>query len=122
MCIRDRQHVGRDRRRGFHQARVGAGLFLGGRQQAVAAVEFTQAVRGARGRQRGQHAAGLHLGLFEQLGQIFFGVRITAFEQADPAALEQLVVTRLGALAAPSADAIGNRQQPGQQAQAHRCV
>ncbi|KAG1088609.1 hypothetical protein G6F40_013465 [Rhizopus arrhizus] len=43
---------------------------------------------------------------------------IAAFQQADPAALQQFVIARLGAFAAPDADAVGDGQQPRQQAQA----
>ncbi|KAG0922889.1 hypothetical protein G6F32_014480 [Rhizopus arrhizus] len=75
-------------------------------------------MRGARGGQGRQHAAGLGLGLLKQLGQILFGMGIAAFQQADPAALQQFVIARLGAFAAPDADAVGDGQQPRQQAQA----
>ncbi|MNV51819.1 hypothetical protein D3C71_1438820 [compost metagenome] len=113
------QHVSRYRGRGFHQTGIDTRLFLRGAQKAIAPVEFTQAMRCAPCRQGGQNAARLHLGLLKQLGQILFGVRVAAFQQADPAAFEQFVVARLGALAAPRPHTIGNGQQPGQQAQAH---
>ncbi len=112
------QHVGGNRGRGFKQAGIRAGLFLRVGKQAIAPVEFTEAMRGTGGRQRGQDAARTDLGLVQKLRQVFFGMGIAAFEKTNPATFQQFMVARLGTLAAPGPDAIGNGEQPGQQAQA----
>jgi len=113
------QHVGRDGGGGFNEAGLGAGLLLRVGQQTIAPVEFAQAMRGTSSGQGSQHAPRADLGLVQKLGQVFFGVGVAAFKQANPAAFEQFVVASLRALAAPGPDAIGNGEQPGQKPQAH---